>query len=490
MKKVIIIGAGIAGLSAAIYAQRSGFDVTLCEQHNIAGGMCTGWKRKGYLFEGSAHSLTGSNPKTELYQLWKETGVLNDEVKVFLRDPFYVVEWEGKTISLYRDLEKTVQQLRLLSPEDAKLLDRLVRDVRTFSCLQMPIYDIKGVKSQHPRRLTIKTLLKMLPVLPKLGKWSKTTCRAYAEQFKHPAIRRLFRFLPDQRSATSLIAVLSALNTGDGGYPEGGSLAMVERMTKTFEELGGKLLLNTRVKKVTIANGMATGVTLENGFLTADAVIVTQETMAAVEQLFDMQLNDKWLKSLCKNTKSVVCTFVCVGIRAELPRTLTWELTELITYAGETVSKIGFYNYSECEGHAPKGCTTLTAVLTGDTYNFWKKAKEEGRYEEEKRNLADQITRVICAKYPHVEGNIEVVEIATPLTYERYTGAYHGSWMSVVGVGDKMKIYSGFLKDINGLYFAGHRLMNPGGLPVAIDSGRKAAQMVCRQFNIMFRSVS
>jgi len=52
-KKVIIVGAGIAGLTAAVYAKRSGFDVTLIEQHSIVGGMCTSWKRKGYLFEGA-----------------------------------------------------------------------------------------------------------------------------------------------------------------------------------------------------------------------------------------------------------------------------------------------------------------------------------------------------------------------------------------------------------------------------------------------------
>ena len=487
MKKVIVIGAGISGLSAAIYAQRNGFDVTLCEQHSMAGGMCTGWKRKGYLFEGSAHWLTGSNPKTELYQLWRETGALNDEVKVFLRDPFYAVEWEGQTIKLYRDLEKTVKQLRLLSPEDEKMIGRLERDVRSFACLQMPIYDIKGIQSQNPRRLTISTLLRMLPVLPRVWRWNKTTCKEYAAHFKHPAIRRLFRFLPDKRRAISLIAIMSALDTGDGGYPDGGSLAMIERMRKTFEDSGGKLLLNTRVKKVKIENGMATGVTLESGFLPADAVIVTQETIAAINQLFDIPLKDRWLKDMCKNTRPAVCTFVCVGIRTELPQTLSWELANPIHYAGETISKIGFYNYSEYEGYAPKGCTTLTAVLTGDTYHFWKKAKEEGRYEEEKRCLADQISRVICEKYPQAEGCIEVMEIATPLTYERYTGAYHGSWMSIVGVGDKMKIYPGYLKNVSGVYFAGHRLMNPGGLPVAIDSGRKAAQMVCRQFNVMFR---
>ncbi|ABX42265.1 FAD-dependent oxidoreductase [Lachnoclostridium phytofermentans] len=70
MKKVVVVGAGIAGLSAAIYAQRSGFEVTLCGQHSIVGGMCTSWRRKGYLFEGTINWLTGSNPKTEVFQMW------------------------------------------------------------------------------------------------------------------------------------------------------------------------------------------------------------------------------------------------------------------------------------------------------------------------------------------------------------------------------------------------------------------------------------
>ena len=95
MKNIVVIGAEISGLSAAIYAQRSGFEVTLCEQNSVAGGVCTSWKRKGYLFEGAVHWMTGSSPKTALYQLWKETGALNDGVKVFLDEPFQAVPWEA-----------------------------------------------------------------------------------------------------------------------------------------------------------------------------------------------------------------------------------------------------------------------------------------------------------------------------------------------------------------------------------------------------------
>ncbi|WP_157668698.1 hypothetical protein [Lachnoclostridium phytofermentans] len=59
--------------------------------------------------------------------------------------------------------------------------------------------------------------------------------------------------------------------------------------------------------------------------------------------------------------------------------------------------------------------------------------------------------------------------------------------MSVMSPGDKMKTYSGFLESVSGLYFAGHRIMPPGGLPTALVTGRKAAQMVCHQFDVMFR---
>ncbi|MCL2721397.1 MAG: NAD(P)/FAD-dependent oxidoreductase [Treponema sp.] len=501
MKKIVVIGAGIAGLSAAIYALRSGFDVTLCEQHFIAGGTCTSWRRKGYLFEGAVHWLTGSSSKTELYQVWKETGALDDDIKVLLSDPFAAVEYNGQTLNLYRNIDKTIkqftdkkninEQLIVLSPNDKKILNRLLKDVKAFSNVQMPVFDIKGVKSKNPKRFTMGTLFKMLPAFPVLNRLKNISSKQYIQQFEHKGLRRLFNIVPDEYSAISIIGTLATLNIGDGGYPEGGSLAMTERMVKTFTDLGGKLLLKTKVKKVNIENGITTGVTLDNdssSIINADAVIVTQETIAAVNQLFDTPLEDKWVKDLCSETKPVACTFIGIGVKTEIPHDPipSWELTEPVLFAGEKITEIGFYNYSGFKGYAPDGCTSITTALMGDTYDFWKKAKQEGRYDEEKQNIADKIKRVICQKYPQMEGNIEVIDVATPLTYERYTGAYRGSWMSIASAGEKMKSYPGFIENICGLYFAGHRLSSPGGLPVALFTGRQAAQMVCRQFDVVF----
>jgi phytoene dehydrogenase-like protein len=319
-----------------------------------------------------------------------------------------------------------------------------------------------------------------------MGKISKSACGEYAGQFKHPALRKVMNFIMPDYAATALLCTLALLASGDGGYPEGGSLAMTERMADTFKKLGGKLALGTKAKKIIVENGGATGVELENKTLSADAVIVTQETIAAADQLFETPPKDEWIIKLRKDTKSSVCTFVGVGVRAIIPETPAFDLPEPIVCGGVSYSTLGFFNYSGYKGYAPEACTTLTTAFMDDTYNFWKKAKDEGRYEDEKQILADQLSRAICAKYPQSNGKIEVIDIATPLTYERYTGAYHGSWMSNMLKGDKQARYPGFLDSVKNVYFAGHRMMTPGGLPVALMSGRQAAQMVCRQFNAIF----
>ena len=170
----------------------------------------------------------------------------------------------------------------------------------------------------------------------------------------------------------------------------------------------------------------------------------------------------------------------------ELPDNIIpeWKLETPIKYAGQTIHELSFNSY-RC--YAPEGGTALTTALMTDTYDFWKKAKSEDRYEMEKKSLGEQIINALCQKYPQCEGKIVVVDIATPLTYERYTGAYKGSWMGIMKPGASAGLmYPGDCKNISGLYFAGHRMMPPGGLPVALASGRTAAQLICRQFDVEF----
>ncbi len=76
MKKIIIIGAGVSGLSAGCYAAMNGYEVQIVEAHPLAGGLCTSWKRNGYIIDGSCHSLMGSGPASSYYQMWLELGAI------------------------------------------------------------------------------------------------------------------------------------------------------------------------------------------------------------------------------------------------------------------------------------------------------------------------------------------------------------------------------------------------------------------------------
>jgi len=488
VKKVVVVGAGVSGLTAAVYLQRSGFDVTVCEQNGAAGGMCTGWSRKGYFFEGAVHWMTGSSSRAPMFRMYKDSGALDESVKINLHEPFVSAEWEGQTVSFYRDIEKTAEHFLSVSPVDKKQILRLVKDVKALTVFDKPLTDVRGVKTLERKRPPAISL-KMLPAFFTVLKLYSMTIKKYWEQFSHPGIRWLFSTVPGNHAAINRLYMLAVISKGVGGYPEGGSPGMIRRMTEKFTSLGGKLLLNTKVKRINIENKKVTGVTLENGVLAADAVIVTRETISAMDQLFDPPLGEPWLLRLRKETKPTVSTFVGVGIRTVIPQSPVpyWKLQTPIKYAGKTESALGFYNYSGYKGYAPEGCSVLTSLLMGDTYDFWKKAKEEGRYEEEKKALADQISLALRKKYPQLQGKIDIIDIATPLTYERYTGSYHGSWMTMLYKGDKFKTYPGYCKSAGGLYFAGHRIMPPGGIPMAVDSGRRAAQMVCRQFGAVFK---
>lgn len=487
MKKLLIIGAGIAGLSAGVYAQRSGFDVTILEQHSIPGGMCTSWRRNGYLFEGAIHWMTGSSPNTALHKMWRDVGALGDDVAVRYDDPFLSVDWEGQIVHLYRDPDKLQAHFNEVSPEDADTTKQLVSYVRAFTKMEMPVMDIKGLKTAKPRKMSMGAVFNMLPALMKMGSVSKLSTAEYISRFRHPALRMLLsNIVTDEYGATSLLFTLATLAAGDGGYPEGGSLAMTKRMADTFTGLGGTILYNTKAEKVLVENGAAAGVIANGEAMPADVVIITLETLAAVERLFDEPPKDEWLLRLKRETKPAACCFICVGVNAQVSEMPVFMLDEPIRCGGFSYSSLGLHCYAGYPGYAPEGATALTTAFMGDSYEFWKKAREEGRYEAEKQAVAEQVRHALCKKYPFMEGNIDVIDIATPLTYERYTGASKGSWMSVMGKGESNASYPCTLEHAAGVYFAGHRTMSPGGLPVALASGRTAAQLACRQFDMLF----
>ncbi|MEN6339943.1 MAG: NAD(P)/FAD-dependent oxidoreductase [Clostridiaceae bacterium] len=491
MKKVIIVGAGISGLAAGIYARQSGFETVIYESHSIPGGASTSWRRKGYLFEGGMHWLTGSSEKTQLNRLWREVGALDESVKISRRDPFFNFRYQGKTASLYRDLKALRQHFLSIAPEDKKEIDRLCRDVRLLSSVQMPAMDIKGVKVKNKTTMSLSMLFSMMPALPRMAYYAKFSCKEYAARFKNETLRLLLEnIIGEEYSASGMVFTIATLTSGDGGYPEGGSLAMAGRMAKYFLTLGGSIVYRTPVEKVSVVNGIADGVIIGGEQIPADAVIVTRDTLSAIDTMFDEPIREPWAEQMRRDTIPMLDTFVGLGVEADLsslPENLMFRLNQPIVFGGIPVSVIGFNNYAGFHGYAPEGCTALTAVVMGDSYAFWKNARENGTYEDEKRKFAEAYIEALSQQVPQIRGKVAVWDVATPLTYERYLGSFKGSWMTYMKKGQGNISYPCKPETIKNVYFAGQRLRSPGGLPVALTSGRTAVQYLCLDADTVFQ---
>ena len=90
MKKVIIIGGGISGLTAGIVLQKSGFETHIYEKNPIGGGELTGWRREGIYIDNCIDWLTNSKADgSEMYELWKDIGMLGDDVKMCPKNKFF-----------------------------------------------------------------------------------------------------------------------------------------------------------------------------------------------------------------------------------------------------------------------------------------------------------------------------------------------------------------------------------------------------------------
>jgi phytoene dehydrogenase-like protein len=143
-------------------------------------------------------------------------------------------------------------------------------------------------------------------------------------------------------------------------------------------------------------------------------------------------------------------------------------------------------NYAQEKDYAPEGCSVITALLGGESYTFWKSAREDGSYKEKKEEVIRAFLERIVQYIPEIEGNVEVANLATPLTYERYCDTFEGSYMTHWL--PKRAFLTAPIHYKKGLYFAGQRTSYSGGLPPAATSARTAAQYLCRDFNVEFVS--
>ena len=287
-KRIIIVGGGVSGLSAGIYAAQNGFSPLIIEKNPIVGGLCTGWYRKGYYLDGCMHWLTGTKENTELYKMWTNVGAFESRDDIIFLPSWGAFEYEGTTVTFWSDINKAEKEWLEISPKDKKHIKFFFRCVKKIMSLELPL-------EAPAKLLTSYRLLKLakdfVVTFPHYEIVMRMSCETFANKFHHPALRwAISHAQPGDGNLYSMMFSYGTMCTGNGGIIKGGSLELANNMKKKYLYLGGELRLNTEVKSINIEQKnkkqIATGVTLSNGeVINADYVITCCDTNYALNDL-------------------------------------------------------------------------------------------------------------------------------------------------------------------------------------------------------------
>lgn len=484
-------------MTTAIYLQLNGYDTLILEKNAIVGGACIGWERKGCYIDGCMHWLVGTKPSSPTYKLWEEVGALSPDVEIFYQDDFYTLEMEdGKTFTIWADLNKLERELLTLAPEDEKQIKKFCKLIKRFEKIDAPVD--KPVDLMNLFDLC-KIGFTMCGDYYYVNKTAKISCSEYADKFKNPYIRKWLKtHLSTNYNFMSFLYMFSHVTRKDGGIPVGGSRAMSERMKERYLSLGGKIRCNAEAEHIIVENGVAKGVTLKNGeTLTADWVVAATPSVHTLHKLLDNKYHLKKLdERLADSDTYPIYTYTTAVFKVhadltDLPLSHKIYLQEPIVLNKEHHAVV-YRNYAYDKTlKTSEGCTVVQATLAGndDMYYWWKEVKETGNYALTKHEIAEKLLAIYVKRYPHLEGKIEIIDIITPMTYQRYLNGRHGSFQGFVQTAQgKTLMQKGVIKGLDNFIISGQWLLRSGGLPPAVIMGKFAAQRICKKDKIKFKS--
>lgn len=490
-KKIIIVGAGISGLSTGIYAQKNGFITEIFEKNPNSGGLCQSWTRKGYDIDGCIHWMTGTNPSTTLYSMWHDLNAFDDE-DIIRFDDFGSVEYNGEVYRFHTNLNKLTKELIEKFPKDKRRIKRLKKMVDCF--YNMPIPMEKPTSCMNIFEL-MWVGIKMIPFLPRYLYAIHRTQESFAKKFHSPELRYFFsRIVPGQGNLYTTLYAYATVAYGNGGVPRGGSKKMVNRITDEYLKLGGVIHNNSSIKDIIIRKGVAKGVRLIDGReIYADYVVTACDLLEARKLLHKIKLDIHHRKRFFRKREYPLpsCTYISYiadkDVVSKLGVSTTHEFRCEPYQVGHTVEtniKMRNYLYDSNFVKNDKVLITVHIHQTDRDYYHWAslRRKNYNDYLAAKNELASDVAKRIIDKFPTLKDSLETLDVCTPATYHRYVNAYHGAYMTwEFTEKGSMLIHKQRFPHIKNLYIAGQWAIMPGGLPIAMLSGKFAVQKILKK---------
>ena len=488
MKKVVIIGGGIAGLTAGVL-QKAGFQTQIYEKNALPGGQCTGWKREGYFIDNCIHWLTGTRPGSGLHELWKEIGALGDGIELHKKEMFFSSKLNGETLTFWRDKERTRKEMLALSPEDEKEINKLIDYVSLAETMTVPVE--KPFDAMNPLDF-IKLGMSMKEMGKVMKAYGNMEINELAMGFKHPLIRRAITdYMPRGYQAYAFLVSYATVTGGNGDIPAGGSLKMSLRIAGKYKELGGVLHTNADVKKILLKGKNAEGILLKDDIrINADYVVCACDTNYTFQELLPETYMPKGLKEMYGNRESYPVSsgfqiaYGVDGVFEELTGTRVFSC-EPLTVGNQRVQSMSIQSYDYEPDFAPEGKMVLQSNFsqTEEDYRYWESLyADKEAYRKQKNKIAQAAVERVIMEYPFLSGKIRVIDVWSPMTYNRYCNSYKGAYMSFVVTRQAKNItVPGKIKGLDNVFLASQWQMGPGGLPTAAAMGKFAAWRIIRK---------
>ena len=492
---VIIIGAGIGGLTAGAILAKNGKKVLILEKNHGVGGYAVNFKRGDFNFDVALHMLDGCDQDKITYRMFKNCGILE---KVQFLKPKFVYR------SIFPDFDFRVPQTNIVKfidilveyfPEERPGLTKFFKDMEGI------FIDVeKFLYSYLPLPLELICFPFKYPSLLKYCFLTyENMLDKYIRDRKLKAILSqlwLFYGLPSSKLSSYIYAfpTFDYLNNG-ATYIHGGGQALSNAIFEVFKENGGEIMFNAESTNILVKNRTVKGVTTKDNEYFADYVISNIDARKTfLELIGEDKLKNSFIGKLKKYKPSLSAFVIYLGLSVSLKEKgipdyeiflnpdydLDKQQEAIIQNDMRNVPFMLTISSNLDESTCPKGKSTMSISIESG-YDFWKNLNPVD-YSAKKDELASILIKRAENVIPGLSSYIERKEIVTPLTMERYTNNYKGAifgFSQVVNQSGLFRISSD--TPIRNLYLASAWTIPGGGMSAVMHAGERVAEKILRK---------
>lgn len=525
-KDVIIVGGGMAGLTAAAYVARAGKSVLLLEKNNKCGGLVNSFVKDGFLFEGGVRALLSAGIIAPmLRELQISLDFLPSPVSVGVEDHIIHVE-------RMEHIAEYAAMLKATYPDDSAQVDRLIAVVQRVMRDMQVLYGVENPLFHNFREDKVYFLRHYVPWFFKfaLTLYRINHMRGPVEDFLAPLLpNRSLRDIVDQhffRATPAFFALSYFYLYTDYLYPKGGVGQLAEKVTARVLELGGEIRLQTRVKRVDAAQRLledegGAQYTYDDLIWAADLkTLYRMATLTGLPTPVQAQIEQQKAAILAsRGTDSVFQVYLAVDeppetfrriahghffytpSRAGLGETHRSELKAMLRNWAQVsrqdvlswLDRFFALNTFEISipalkdpAAAPPGQTGLM-ISTLFEYELVKRVMDDGWYQQFKAAAEERMIAALASSiYPQLKERVLFRFSATPITIAETVGSSEGAIVGwsfenpVPVVNSMMRINEAVKTPIPHVFQAGQWSYSPTGVPTAILTGRLAVDALSK----------